>query len=592
MAPRPAKPRPLSTVLIANRGEIAVRVARACKDAGLRSIAVYADPDRDALHTVIADEAYALGGSTAASSYLVVDKILDIAKRSGADAIHPGYGFLSERADFAQAVIDAGLTWIGPPPEAIEKLGDKVSARHIAQKAGAPLVAGTKDPVQNSDEVVDFAREHGLPIAIKAAFGGGGRGLKVAREESEVRELFDSAVREAVAAFGRGECFVEQFLDSPRHVETQCLADMHGNVQVVSTRDCSLQRRHQKLVEEAPAPFLTSQQRAQLVSSSKAILREAGYVGAGTCEFLVGKDGTISFLEVNTRLQVEHPVTEEVAGVDLVREQLRIAAGERVSEEDPVTRGHSFEFRINGEDPGRGFMPAPGRIQRYDVPSGPGVRIESGVRAGDEVSGAFDSMLAKLIVTGATRQEAIERSRRALAEFRIDGIPTVLPFHRAVMEDPAFTPEDAEEPFSVHTTWIETEFTGDLPAAPLPAQPEEPEDREAVVVEVDGRRVEISLPASLRAPQAAVRQRRKRQHRGAGDGASSGNGVTAPMQGTIVKVAVEEGQTVADGDVLVVLEAMKMEQPITASRSGVVKGLNAEIGATVSAGAVLCSIED
>ena len=592
MAPRPAKPRPLSTVLIANRGEIAVRVARACKDAGLRSIAVYADPDRDALHTVIADEAYALGGSTAASSYLVVDKILDIAKRSGADAIHPGYGFLSERADFAQAVIDAGLTWIGPPPEAIEKLGDKVSARHIAQKAGAPLVAGTKDPVQNSDEVVDFAREHGLPIAIKAAFGGGGRGLKVAREESEVRELFDSAVREAVAAFGRGECFVEQFLDSPRHVETQCLADMHGNVQVVSTRDCSLQRRHQKLVEEAPAPFLTSQQRAQLVTSSKAILREAGYVGAGTCEFLVGKDGTISFLEVNTRLQVEHPVTEEVAGVDLVREQLRIAAGERVSEEDPVTHGHSFEFRINGEDPGRGFMPAPGRIQRYDVPSGPGVRIESGVRAGDEVSGAFDSMLAKLIVTGATRQEAIERSRRALAEFRIDGIPTVLPFHRAVMEDPAFTPEDAEEPFSVHTTWIETDFTGDLPAAPLPAQPEEPEDREAVVVEVDGRRVEISLPASLRAPQAAVRQRRKRQHRGAGEGAASGNGVTAPMQGTIVKVAVEEGQTVADGDVLVVLEAMKMEQPITASRSGVVKGLNAEIGATVSAGAVLCSIED
>ena len=592
MAPRPAKPRPLSTVLIANRGEIAVRVARACKDAGLRSIAVYADPDRDALHTVIADEAYALGGSTAASSYLVVDKILDIAKRSGADAIHPGYGFLSERADFAQAVMDAGLTWIGPPPEAIEKLGDKVSARHIAQKAGAPLVAGTKDPVKNSDEVVDFAREHGLPIAIKAAFGGGGRGLKVAREESEVRELFDSAVREAVAAFGRGECFVEQFLDSPRHVETQCLADMHGNVQVVSTRDCSLQRRHQKLVEEAPAPFLTSQQRAQLVTSSKAILREAGYVGAGTCEFLVGKDGTISFLEVNTRLQVEHPVTEEVAGVDLVREQLRIAAGERVSEEDPVTHGHSFEFRINGEDPGRGFMPAPGRIQRYDVPSGPGVRIESGVRAGDEVSGAFDSMLAKLIVTGATRQEAIERSRRALAEFRIDGIPTVLPFHRAVMEDPAFTPEDAEEPFSVHTTWIETEFTGDLPAAPLPAQPEEPEDREAVVVEVDGRRVEISLPASLRAPQAAVRQRRKRQHRGAGEGAAGGNGVTAPMQGTIVKVAVEEGQTVADGDVLVVLEAMKMEQPITASRSGVVKGLNAEIGATVSAGAVLCSIED
>ena len=593
MPARSSKPRPLSTVLIANRGEIAVRVARACRDAGIRSVAVYADPDRDALHTQIADEAYALGGSTAASSYLVVDKILDIAKRSGADAIHPGYGFLSERADFAQAVIDAGLTWIGPPPSAIEKLGDKVSARHIAQKAGAPLVAGTKDPVQNSDEVVDFAREHGLPIAIKAAFGGGGRGLKVAREESEVRELFDSAVREAVSAFGRGECFVERFLDSPRHVETQCLADMHGNVQVVSTRDCSLQRRHQKLVEEAPAPFLTPQQNAQLVSSSKAIMREAGYVGAGTCEFLVGKDGTISFLEVNTRLQVEHPVTEEIAGVDLVREQLRIAAGERISDQDPVVRGHSFEFRINGEDPGRGFMPAPGRIQRFDAPSGPGVRVETGVRAGDEISGAFDSMLAKLIITGATRQEALERSRRALAEFTIEGIPTVLPFHRRVVEDPAFAPEDPEQAFSVHTTWIESAFDNDLPAAPLPSQPEEAEDREAVVIEVDGRRVEISLPASLRAPQAAVRQRRKRQHRASGEGAAAGgNSVAAPMQGTIVKVLSEEGQSVSDGDLLVVLEAMKMEQPITAHRSGVIKGLNAEVGATVSAGAVLCQIDD
>ncbi|MGP5626913.1 acetyl/propionyl/methylcrotonyl-CoA carboxylase subunit alpha [Brachybacterium alimentarium] len=592
MPARSSKSRPLSTVLIANRGEIAVRIARACRDAGLRSVAVYADPDRDALHTQIADEAYALGGTTAASSYLVVDKILDIAQRSGADAIHPGYGFLSERSDFAQAVIDAGLTWIGPPPSAIEKLGDKVSARHIAQKAGAPLVAGTKDPVQNSDEVVDFARANGLPIAIKAAFGGGGRGLKVAREESEVRELFDSAVREATAAFGRGECFVERYLDSPRHVETQCLADVHGNVQVVSTRDCSLQRRHQKLVEEAPAPFLTSQQNAQLVSSSKAILREAGYVGAGTCEFLVGIDGTISFLEVNTRLQVEHTITEEVAGVDLVREQLRIAAGETISTEDPEPRGHSFEFRINGEDPGRGFMPAPGRIDRYDVPSGPGVRVDSGVRAGDEISGAFDSMLAKLIVTGATRQEALERSRRALAEFRVEGIPTVIPFHRAVVEDAAFAPADPEEAFSVHTRWIETEFDNDLPAAPLPAQPEEPEDREAVVVEVDGRRVEISLPASLRAPQAAVRSRRKRQHNGVGDAAANGNSVAAPMQGTIVKIVAEEGQSVADGDLLVVLEAMKMEQPITAHRSGVVKGLSAEIGATVSAGAVLCTIED
>ena len=593
MASRHSKPRPLSTVLIANRGEIAVRVARACRDAGLRSVAVYADPDRDALHTVIADEAYALGGTTAASSYLVVDKILDIAQRSGADAVHPGYGFLSERADFAQAVIDAGLTWIGPPPEAIEKLGDKVSARHIAQKAGAPLVAGTKDPVASSDEVVAFAREHGLPIAIKAAFGGGGRGLKVAREESEVRELFDSAVREATAAFGRGECFVERYLDSPRHVETQCLADAHGNVQVVSTRDCSLQRRHQKLVEEAPAPFLSAQQNAQLVSSSKAILREAGYVGAGTCEFLVGADGTISFLEVNTRLQVEHPVSEEVTGIDLVREQLRIAAGGRVSEEDPEVRGHSIEFRINGEDAGRGFMPAPGRIQRFEPPAGPGVRVDTGVRPGDEVSGAFDSMLGKLIVTGATRKQALERSRRALAEFRIDGVPTVLPFHRQVVEHPAFAPQDPSEPFTVHTRWIETDFDGEIPPAPLPAQPEEPEDREAVVVEVDGRRVEISLPASLRAPQAAVRQRRKRAHREVGGAAAAGGGtVTAPMQGTIVKIVAEEGRTVADGDLLLVLEAMKMEQPITAHRSGAVTGLTAEIGATVSAGAVLCTIED
>ncbi|EYT48400.1 acetyl/propionyl/methylcrotonyl-CoA carboxylase subunit alpha [Brachybacterium muris] len=593
MASRHSKPRPLSTVLIANRGEIAVRVARACRDAGLRSVAVYADPDRDALHTVIADEAYALGGTTAASSYLVVDKILDIAQRSGADAVHPGYGFLSERADFAQAVIDAGLTWIGPPPEAIEKLGDKVSARHIAQKAGAPLVAGTKDPVASSDEVVAFAREHGLPIAIKAAFGGGGRGLKVAREESEVRELFDSAVREATAAFGRGECFVERYLDSPRHVETQCLADAHGNVQVVSTRDCSLQRRHQKLVEEAPAPFLSAQQNAQLVSSSKAILREAGYVGAGTCEFLVGADGTISFLEVNTRLQVEHPVSEEVTGIDLVRQQLRIAAGGRVSEEDPEVRGHSIEFRINGEDAGRGFMPAPGRIQRFEPPAGPGVRVDTGVRPGDEVSGAFDSMLGKLIVTGATRKQALERSRRALAEFRIDGVPTVLPFHRQVVEHPAFAPQDPSEPFTVHTRWIETGFDGEIPPAPLPAQPEEPEDREAVVVEVDGRRVEISLPASLRAPQAAVRQRRKRAHREVGGAAAAGGGtVTAPMQGTIVKIVAEEGRTVADGDLLLVLEAMKMEQPITAHRSGVVTGLTAEIGATVSAGAVLCTIED
>jgi acetyl-CoA/propionyl-CoA carboxylase biotin carboxyl carrier protein len=591
MPSRSSQHRPFTTVLIANRGEIAVRVARACKDAGLRSVAVYADPDRNALHTTIADEAYALGGSTAANSYLVIDKLLDVAERSGADAIHPGYGFLSERADFAQAVIDAGLVWIGPSPEAIEALGDKVSARHIAQKAGAPLVAGTQDPVAGSDEVVAFAREHGLPIAIKAAFGGGGRGLKVAREESEVRELFDSAVREAVAAFGRGECFVEEYLDAPRHVETQCLADIHGNVQVTSTRDCSLQRRHQKLVEEAPAPFLSEKQTAQLIESSKSILKEAGYVGAGTCEFLVGTDGRISFLEVNTRLQVEHPVTEEVAGVDLVREQLRIAAGEEISSVNPDWRGHAFEFRLNGEDPGRGFMPAPGKIQKYQEPSGPGVRLESGVREGDEVSGAFDSMLAKLVVTGATRQEALERSRRALDEMVIEGLPTVLPFHRTVVRDPAFAPADPEQPFSVHTRWIETEFSGNIPPAPLPVPPEEAEGRESVVIEVDGRRVEVSLPASLRAPQQPVRERRKRSHKQS-ETAGGGNSVAAPMQGTIVKVAATEGQTVADGDLLLVLEAMKMEQAITAHRSGVVKGLSAEVGATVSAGAVLCSIED
>ncbi|MCL6424254.1 ATP-grasp domain-containing protein [Brachybacterium sp. JHP9] len=592
MASRSSQYRPFRSVLIANRGEISVRVARACADAGLRSIAVYADPDRNALHTLIADEAYALGGATAANSYLVVDKILDIAARSGAEAIHPGYGFLSENAAFAQAVIDAGLVWIGPPPAAIESLGDKVSARHIAQKAGAPLVAGTNDPVQGSDDVVAFAREHGLPIAIKAAFGGGGRGLKVAREEGEVRELFDSAVREAIAAFGRGECFVERYLDSPRHVETQCLADSHGTVQVVSTRDCSLQRRHQKLVEEAPAPFLTPQQNAELIHSSKAILREAGYVGAGTCEFLVGTDGTISFLEVNTRLQVEHPVTEEVTGVDLVREQFRIAAGERISPVDPTPRGHSFEFRINGEDAGRGFLPAPGTVQRFDAPSGPGVRVDSGVRSGDEISGAFDSMLAKLIVTGATRQEALERSRRALAEFRIEGMPTVLPFHRLVVEDPAFAPAPGADSFSVHTRWIETEFTGDIPPAPLPAPTAEVEGREAVVVEVDGRRVEVSLPASLRAPQQTVRQRRRRGQRQQAGATAGGNAVTAPMQGTIVKIVAEEGQSVADGDLLLVLEAMKMEQPITAHRSGVVTGLSAEVGATVSAGAVLCTLED
>lgn len=593
MASRAKKPRTISTVLIANRGEIAVRIARACRDAGIRSVAMYAEPDRHALHTEVADEAYALGGETAQNSYLVIDKILDIAERSGADAIHPGYGFLAERADFAQAVIDAGLTWIGPPPSAIEKLGDKVSARHIAQRAGAPLVAGTPDPVRSSDEVMDFARSHGLPIAIKAAFGGGGRGLKVARKESEVRELFDSAVREATAAFGRGECFVERYLDAPRHVETQCLADAHGNVQVLSTRDCSLQRRHQKLVEEAPAPFLTAAQERTLVESSRAILKEAGYVGAGTCEFLVGADGTISFLEVNTRLQVEHCVTEEVTGVDLVREQLRIAQGGIVEEASPAVRGHAFEFRINGEDPGRDFLPSPGPLQRFDPPSGPGIRLDSGVRAGDVVTGAYDSMLAKLIVTGASRQEALQRARRALAEFRIEGLPTVVPFHRAVLDDPAFAPADPDEPFSIHTRWIETECTIDLPAAPLKPPAAAGEDRENIVVEIDGRRVEVSLPASLRAPTTSSPQPRRRGSRGtSSSNTPSGSAVTAPMQGTIVSIKVEEGEHVKDGQELLVLEAMKMEQSIKAHRSGIVSGICAEVGATVSAGALLCTVSD
>ena len=584
--------RPFSSVLIANRGEIAVRIAQACRDENLRSIAVYSDSDRYCLHTNAADEAYALGGVTAQQSYLVIDKLLDVAKRSGAEAIHPGYGFLAERADFAQAVIDEGLVWIGPTPEAIEKLGDKVSARQIAKKAGAPLVAGTKDPVKDSGEVVEFAKTHGLPIAIKAAYGGGGRGLKVARELAEVRELFDSATREAISAFGRGECFVERYLDSPRHVETQCLADSHQNVQVVSTRDCTLQRRHQKLVEEAPAPFLAPWQEEQLITSSKAILKEAGYVGAGTCEFLIGKDGTISFLEVNTRLQVEHPVTEEVTGVDLVRAQFAIARGESISPKDPQVRGHAIEFRINGEDPGRNFLPSPGTIKVFETPKGAGVRLDTGVRAGDQISGNFDSMLAKLIVSGQTRKEALERARRALSEFKISGLPTVLPFHQAVVNDPAFAPEDPNEAFKIHTSWIENDFQSEINPGANTSAVDEVEDRETVVVEIDGRRVEVSLPASLRAPKAKGPIRRKRRSGNKTNQISSDNSVIAPMQGTIVKIVASEGQVVADGDLIMVLEAMKMEQPILAHRSGVITGLEAEIGATVSSGALLCTIED
>ncbi|OFL75540.1 biotin carboxylase N-terminal domain-containing protein [Rothia sp. HMSC075F09] len=585
---------PVSKILIANRGEIAVRVIRAARDEGLQTVAVYADPDRDAQHVKLADEAYALGGATAAQSYLVMDKLIEIAIRSGADAVHPGYGFLSENAQFAQKCIDAGLTWIGPSPESITQLGDKVAARHIAQKVGAPLVPGTKDPVKSADEVVAFADEHGLPIAVKAAFGGGGRGIKVARDRESIVEMYESAVREATAAFGRGECFIERFLDSPRHVETQCLADAHGNVVVVSTRDCSLQRRNQKLVEEAPAPYLSDEQNERLYEASRAILREAGYQGAGTCEFLVGTDGTISFLEVNTRLQVEHPVSEEISGIDLVREQFRIARGEKIEEKDPVLRGHSFEFRINGEDAGRSFMPAPGTIEKMTVPTGPGVRWDSGFVAGDVIGGNFDSMLAKLIVTGANREQALQRARRALAELTIEGMPTVIPFHRVVLDDPAFAPAEGGE-FKVHTRWIETEFNNTIPmysGAPGSVDSDE-DERTTVVVEVNGKRMEVSLPdlggGAKPAAKPAAKTRKSRSARSAAMG--GGDELTSPMQGTIVKVAASDGDTVAEGDLILVLEAMKMEQPITAHKAGKVSGLSAKAGDTVTSGAVLATIK-
>ncbi|HEY9357550.1 MAG TPA: biotin carboxylase N-terminal domain-containing protein [Arthrobacter sp.] len=590
----------LTKVLIANRGEIAVRIIRAARDEGIASVAVYADPDRDALHVRLADEAYSLGGNTAAESYLVMDKILDAARQSGADAIHPGYGFLAENAEFAAKVIAAGITWIGPSPEAISALGDKVQARHIAEKVGAPQVPGTADPVESAEEILDFVDKFGLPVAIKAAFGGGGRGIKVARTREEIPELFESAVREAVAAFGRGECFIERFLDAPRHVETQCLADAHGNVVVVSTRDCSLQRRNQKLVEEAPAPFLTEEQNRRLYESSKAILKEAGYLGAGTCEFLVGQDGTISFLEVNTRLQVEHCVSEEVTGIDLVREQFRLARGEELGYGDPEVRGHSIEFRITGEDPGRNFMPAPGTITTLKNPTGPGIRIDSGVEQGDVISGNFDSMLSKLIVTGATRAQALQRSRRALEEMVVEGIPTVIPFDLAVVSNPDFAP--AEGPFKVHTRWIETDFVSDIPAwtpTGTEAQADDAGERQRVVVEVGGKRLEVVLPASLGsmgsgsgAAGAKTAKSKKRSRSGGAGAAASGNGLASPMQGTIVKVAVSNGDVVAEGDLIVVLEAMKMEQPLTAHRSGTITGLNATAGETVSAGAVIATIED
>lgn len=571
----------MKRVLIANRGEIAVRVIRACRDHGIESVAVYSDEDRTSIHASMADAAYSLKGITAAQTYLNIEKLIAAAKESGADAVHPGYGFLSENADFAEAVISAGLTWIGPPPSAIRALGDKVSARKIASAAGAPLVAGTKDPVNSHEEVVAFAKEHGLPVAIKAAHGGGGRGLKVARTIEEIPELYASAVREAIAGFGRGECFVERYLDKPRHVETQVLVDKHGNAVVVSTRDCSLQRRHQKLVEEAPAPFLTAAQNEELYRASKAIMKEAGYIGAGTCEFLVGIDGTISFLEVNTRLQVEHPVSEEVTGLDLVRQQFRIAEGETLGFGDPEIRGHSIEFRINGEDPGRGFLPAPGQITEWQLPTGPGVRVDAGFKKDDSIGGNFDSLLAKLIVTGSTREEAISRSRRALAEFKVEGLATALPFHRAILEDDNYTKN-----FKVYTSYIENEFVNEIPqyeaSSPVVQTHAAPEH---VITEVNGHRFEVLVHA----PEPV--HKRHRARKGATGGAT-GDGLLAPMQGTVVKIAVSEGDQVEKGELIIVLEAMKMEQPLTAHKSGKVSKLVVEIGETVASGTALCLILD
>ena len=571
----------MKRVLIANRGEIAVRVIRACQDHGLESVAIYSDEDRNSLHAQMATHAFSLGGITAASTYLNIPKIIEVAKQSGADAVHPGYGFLSENAQFAQSVIDAGLIWIGPPPSAIKALGDKVSARKIAAKAGAPLVAGTADPVDNADEIIAFAKEHGLPVAIKAAHGGGGRGLKIAHTIEEIPEAFASAVREAIAGFGRGECFVERYLEKPRHVETQVLVDKSGHAVVVSTRDCSLQRRHQKLVEEAPAPFLSDKQIEELYRSSKAIMKEAGYVGAGTCEFLIGQDGTISFLEVNTRLQVEHPVSEEVTGIDLVRQQFRIAMGENLGFDDPEIRAHSFEFRINGEDPGRSFLPAPGRITQWQIPTGPGVRVDAGFRNGDTIGGNFDSLLAKLIVTGSSREEAVQRARRALSEFVVGGLATALPFHRAIMDDPAFT-----EKFNVYTSYIENEFINEIPPFTQNALDSQTHAAaEHLVTEINGKRFEIYVHA----PEPVHKRHRAKQ---GASGASTGTALTSPMQGTVVKIAVEVGQQVEVGELIVVLEAMKMEQPLSAHRAGIIANLNANIGETVSSGSTLCDIID
>lgn len=584
--------RRIQKLLIANRGEIAVRIIRAAHDSGIPTVAIYSDGDRNAPHSLMADEAHSLVGVTAQDTYLNIEKIIRIAKKTGADAIHPGYGFLAENAEFARAVIDSEIIWVGPDPEAIEILGDKISARQIAEKVGAPLAPGTKQPVKDASEVLDFVSQHGLPVAIKAAYGGGGRGIKVAREGDDVAELFESATREATQAFGRGECFVEKYLDKPRHVETQCLADKHGNVVVISTRDCSVQRRHQKLVEEAPAPFITEQQSQQLYEASKNILKQAAYSGAGTCEFLIGADGTISFLEVNTRLQVEHPVSEEVTGIDLVREQLRIAEGGKLDYPDPSIKGHSIEFRINGEDPGRDFMPTPGKIQSIQQPSGPGIRFDSGVKSGDSVSGNFDSMLAKLIVTGENREQALQRARRALDEIQVHGIPTVIPFHRLLVNEPKFTAEGSE--FGVFTRWVETEWDNQIEPWSGIAEVDEPDTLREVSLEVDGQLVSVSVPTRMLGEGANYGKppRRKQSQQQTSHSGIKGNTVFAPMQSNVVKVAVSNGDHVNDGDLLLVLEAMKMEQPVTAHRAGKVSGLSVQTGQTLSAGTKILEIKD
>jgi acetyl-CoA/propionyl-CoA carboxylase biotin carboxyl carrier protein len=569
----------MKKLLIANRGEISIRIARAARDYGVASVAIYSDADAESLHVALADEAYGLGPGRPADTYLNIPKILDVAKRAGADAIHPGYGFLSERAEFASAVIDAGLIWVGPRPEVITALGDKVEARRIAAQVGAPLVKGSHGPLASAAEAVAFAKEAGLPLAIKAAFGGGGRGMKVARKLEEVGELFDSAVREATEAFGRGECYAEQFLDKPRHIEAQIVADSHGNIVVLGTRDCSLQRRNQKLVEEAPAPFISDEQRERIHAAARSICAAAGYTGAGTVEFLLSQNGVISFLEVNTRLQVEHPVTEETTGVDIVIEQLRIADGLKLSVlQTPKPRGHAFEFRINAEDPGRGFLPTPGRITRFRPPSGPGVRLDAGVETGSEIPGLYDSMMAKLIVTGSTREEAMVRARRALSEFTIEGVASVLPFHRAVLEERDFTGENG---FGVFTNWIETEFRGVEPAARVDAV-------EGGLlhsfIEIDGKRHKFGFPAALFSGLATQKPADAASTAPAVEGA-----VTAPIPGTLQQWLVEDGADVTEGEAIALVEAMKMETRVLAPKAGRLR-IKAKVGEAVALGAMLGTI--